>query len=141
MRIYGPFNTIGGKLYLPQQGTGGGIKIGGDVDLYRGAANILYIGSTDQIHVPAGGKIRFRDADLFINSANDGHLDIDADTSIDLNALVVMGGNDLVNAIINKCKVSTDARVTPQEGDLRWDATAHKLQIYNGTAWETVTSA
>lgn len=47
----------------------------------------------------------------------------------------------LNNATLTKTKVASTARGTPQEGDLKWDAAAHKLQVYNGSAWETVTSA
>ena len=53
---------------------------------------------------------------------------------------IFMGDANLEVAAFKNCKVTTDARGTPVEGDLKWDGTAHKLQVYSGTAWETVTS-
>ena len=38
-------------------------------------------------------QLQFRDAALFINSIDDGHLDLTADISIDLNANVAVSGN------------------------------------------------
>jgi NH3-dependent NAD+ synthetase len=37
--------------------------------------------------------------------------------------------------------IPTGTPGTPAEGDLRYDTTAHKLRVYTGTAWETITSA
>jgi len=64
-------------------------------------ANILEIetsGSVDLITVDPSGNLylattqmlQFRDAGVFINSATDGHLDLDADISIDANAPLVL---------------------------------------------------
>lgn len=44
-------------------------------------------------------------------------------------------------ALLVECRVKDEERATPLEGDLTWDSVAHKLQVYNGSAWETVTSA
>ena len=58
----------------------------------------------------------------------------------DTSANIMMANRNLDSGSLKTCKVTTDARETPLEGDLKWDGTAHKLQVYNGTAWETVTS-
>jgi len=45
-----------------------------------------------------------------------------------------LNGNDIKNAVISTTGTAT-------EGAIRWDATNHKLQVYNGSAWETVSSS
>ena len=35
----------------------------------------------------------------------------------------------------------TSEVLSPQKGDIIYDATADKLKIYTGAAWETITSA
>ncbi|GEM_PF-2939103 len=45
---------------------------------------------------------------------------------------------EVLNAALN---LPAATHATPAEGDLRWNATSHKLQVYSGSAWETVTSA
>lgn len=49
--------------------------------------------------------------------------------------------SSIQNGSLFKMKVTTDAKATPEEGDLKWDGTNHKLQVYNGSAWETVSSS
>lgn len=51
------------------------------------------------------------------------------------------GDQSVEKAAFKTCKVTSDERGTPVEGDLKWDAASHKLQVYSGTAWETVTSS
>ncbi len=58
----------------------------GDVDVTYDGTDML-LGAT-----AATTKLQFRDSAVFINSATDGHLDLDADTSIDLNAATNVGG-------------------------------------------------
>lgn len=53
----------------------------------------------------------------------------------------VAQGHYIDELILYRSKVDSAVKATPEEGDLKWDAAAHKLQIYNGTAWETVTSS
>jgi len=95
----------------------------------------------EELRVDAVKKVIFRDNALYISSKNDGHLDLDADVQIDMNAIVEMGGYGLHSAILKYCQVGTVTKATPVEGDMRWDGTNHKLQVYNGSAWETVTSS
>lgn len=95
--------------------TNGGINIGGGgigANMLTNAESYaLYIGvggkSTPQMVFEYGGnirileqlevntnkKIQFRDSAININSATDGHLDLTADVSIDLNGDVLVGGN------------------------------------------------
>ena len=68
--------------------TGDG-TIEGDVDVTYDGTDML-LGAT-----AATTKLQFRDSAVFINSATDGHLDLDADISIDLNAAIVVGTNDI----------------------------------------------
>ena len=63
-----------------------------------------------------------------------------ANNGIDIDGLLLKDGN-VDAAGLKECIVTTDTPGTPAEGHMRWDGTAHKLQIYSGTAWETVTSA
>jgi len=48
-----------------------------------------YFKFSDDILMNSTEKVQFRDAAVFINSATDGHLDLDADVSIDLNTPAV----------------------------------------------------
>lgn len=48
-----------------------------------------YFSFTDGILIPAGEQIYFRDTAIHIASADDGHLDLTADTSIDLNGVTL----------------------------------------------------
>ena len=133
---------IMGQLKLPTQGATGGILIGGDAVLYRGAASLIYL---DHTRLILSNKLQFRDADIYISSKDDGHLDLDCDSSIDLNQDTHVGTEtspkNLMYALLNRCKVSASVRATPQEGDLKLDDVNHKLQFYNGSAWETINSA
>lgn len=47
----------------------------------------------------------------------------------------------LIREAIKTCKVTSDVRGIPEEGDLKWDAINYKLQIYNRSAWEMVISS
>ena len=53
---------------------------------------------------------------------------------IEYDGTLNMKGNSIKNAVI-----STTG--TAVEGAIRWDATNHKLQVYNGSSWETVSSS
>ena len=116
----------------------------------------------------AGGIIKYTSAILKntdastigVRNAGDtayGHLYVDGFTSeggvttniiyertaaagITVDSLFIKDGN-AVAAGLKECSVTNDTPGTPVEGDMKWDSTAHKLQVYSGTAWETVTSA
>lgn len=66
-----------GQLTLPVTGSGAGLLLGGDAQIYHLAANTLC--------VTTGDSLAFRDATIYITSDDDGHLDLMADVSIDLN--------------------------------------------------------
>ena len=53
---------------------------------------------------------------------------------IDIKQDINMDGNSIKNAVISTTGTTT-------EGAIRWDATNHKLQVYNGSSWETVSSS
>jgi len=78
-------NKIAGQLLLPTQGATGGLLIGGDCIIYRGQANTIYVVTTN-IRFLENYGLQLRDGLIKITSATDGHLDLDADVSIDLNA-------------------------------------------------------
>jgi hypothetical protein len=81
----------------------GGLGIGGaSLDLSEG--NITNAGSIQIDAIVADGtnvvfgseaatQLQFRDSAVYVASLDDGHLDLEADTSIDLNAPVNIGGN------------------------------------------------
>jgi len=88
--------------------------------------------------VSTNKKIQFRDTGIYINSGADGKLTISADgTGSD--DITLDGTVTTTDSVI--LTVSSAARGTPVEGDLKWDSSAHKLQVYNGSSWETVSSS
>ncbi len=80
----------------------GALGIGGaSLDLSEG--NITNVGSIQIDSIVADGtnvifgsaastQLQFRDTSIYVASLDDGHLDLEADTSIDFNAPVVLGG-------------------------------------------------
>ena len=86
-----------GQLKLPVVGSSSGILFGGDVLVYRHTANLLYLGIGDNLHLPTTSKLTFRDTLLVISSKDDGHLDLDADISVDINSGLV-GAIDAITA-------------------------------------------
>ena len=113
-------NTIVGQLKLPTEGSSGGILIGGDALIYRRSSNMF--GFDDGFQMLLARAMQCRDDQIYISSDDDGHLDLRADISIDIN-----GPLALLGAI---------AKGTPEEGDIKWDDTAHTLMQFNGTIWE-----
>ena len=73
----------------------------------------------DDILMNGEEKAQFRDTAVFINSADDGHLDLDADTSIDLNALVDISAQNIKTDTTTGTKIGT--------------ATSQKLGFFNAT--------
>ncbi len=67
------------------------------------------------------------------NGANDAWLD-----RLKVHSYADVARIEVLSAALN---IPASTHSTPVEGDLRWNATGHKLQVYSGTAWETVTSA
>lgn len=122
-------NVIAGQLALPTQGATGGILLGGDTQLYRGAANLLYLGANDSLALQTSQRIQFRDSGLLIRSDDNGHLDISADISIDLNTPVTVLQN-----------VATGSLPAGPEGAIAYDSTLNKLVVWTGAAWEVITS-
>ncbi|MEM5773315.1 MAG: hypothetical protein QXL86_03810, partial [Candidatus Aenigmatarchaeota archaeon] len=53
LEVVGDINATA-QLFLPLQGSGGGIVIGGDVQVYRGAANRLDLASGDNLNIVSG---------------------------------------------------------------------------------------
>lgn len=119
--------------------SGSGLYYGGNLALYGKTA------------APAGG-IRLRTPNAAWNAAIarlelGGGLDVVDGTwtgvlhsGLKLKDALDANLQDLVTANLNKTKVTVDVKGTPEEGDLKWDDTGHKLQVYSGTAWETVES-
>lgn len=122
--------VVRGQLLLPTIGVTGGIVVGGDVALYRGAANQLFLGVGDMMQFLTNSGLYFRDTSIYVSSQDDGHLDLDADIAIDLNALAIT----LLNT-------ATGSLPAGPEGSIAYDVTLHKLVVWTGAAWETVTSA
>jgi len=105
-------------------------------------ANILEIetsGNVDLITVDPSGNLylattqmlQFRDAGVFINSATDGHLDLDADISIDANApLVLVAGT----------ATAGDAPLKFTSGALLATPEAGAMEFYDGRWYITGTA-
>jgi hypothetical protein len=66
----------------------------GNTTIGNAATDTLDINATisDDFLVGTTKKIQFRDSNIYISSKDDGHLDLDADVSIDVNATVVSAG-------------------------------------------------
>lgn len=91
-------------------------------DLY--IDGIAYI---DEIRLSTNEKIWFRDAAIHIRSDADGHLDITADVSIDLNGNVVLGAKTIT---VNSVEiVGSDGEVNKAavEDSTNWDAAHTQL--------------
>jgi len=81
-------------------------------DAYFADEAVLYFGNDQEVtltHVPDTGlqlnttmQMQFRDANLYIASLNDGHLDLEADTQIDLNSAVYLDVCADAGADVNK---------------------------------------
>lgn len=88
---------------------------------------------THGLRIFAGG-VSSDTISLFHDDSN-GHLNTSAGRLIiDAASGVSLNGGSLAYAVMHSDGAAVD-------GGLRWDAANHKLQIHNGTAWETVTSA
>ena len=73
-------------------------------DLYlSGNAYFATMSTSGDITLATTYKVIFRDAAIYINSTDDGHLDLVADTSIDINALLVT-----TSGIVGKITTVTD---------------------------------
>lgn len=110
--------STGGRLYLPTIGAGAGIVIGGDAGIYRLQANYLC--------VTTGDYLAFRDNGIYITSLDDGHLDIEADISIDMNAPVYIDG-----ATASRLMATGAGKLLASVGDLTvWIAgTANQIVV------------
>lgn len=98
--------TLKGTLTVGKNNTGHDVKFFGVTD----GSYILWDESDDQLELVASGilldedeKITFKDSAIHIQAADDGHLDLEADISIDLNGDIVVSGHSdgqefLVNA-------------------------------------------
>ena len=78
--------TITGQFKLPTTGSSGGILLGTDVLLYRGAAHRLYLGAADSILIQGDSKVYFRDTGIYLYSDADSRLTITADGYLTISA-------------------------------------------------------
>ena len=101
----GPTYYFAGEIYSNGNNSNFYINSNGDFVLQRSGSNKIEIKNasidvSDEIHMDTNEKIQFRDSAIHIQSANDGHLDLTADTSIDLNGEVI--GSAGVNSYGNR---------------------------------------
>jgi len=54
---------------------------------------------------------------------------------------VAGGGNPNWHTPVECLRIGSNAPSAPVEGDIYWDSTAGALKVYNGSAWETISSA
>jgi hypothetical protein len=102
--IYGLFNatvatqslTVNAGAFTINGGTDSDITLNFTGTTYSGLLNWMededYFKFSDDLLMNSTENIYFRDTDVYIASLTDGHLDLTADVSIDLNAAVVLGG-------------------------------------------------
>lgn len=83
--------VVGGSLLLGLSGGTPTIKMTGDDDLIQLAIGQATVNG--DILLPSTGKFIAGDSGTYINQATDGHLDLTADISIDLNGNVYASGN------------------------------------------------
>jgi len=113
---------------------------------------ILKYGGTINVDLEfkSNQKLNFRDTGIYIQSPADGKIKISADgtgaDAITLDGKVTVSddltvGSNNITGKLKTCTVTSDAKGTPTEGDLKWDSSNHKLQVYNGSSWETVSSS
>lgn len=86
---------------------GGIIELGADQDV-----TLTHIADTG-VRINAAMALQFRDSALSIASANDGHLDLTADTSIDLNGYVVASSSMGITGKLDVTGAITGASFTP----------------------------
>jgi hypothetical protein len=77
--------------------SGGKVKLSLPQDIHTGASPIFA-----NLFIPTSGKIIFRDADIFIQSKDDGYLDFDADIGIRLNQDTTITGDSTVSGVRNQ---------------------------------------
>lgn len=90
------------KKYISLWGTYMAInEVNEDIDFrYSGATTgdiIVFDAGTESLNLLTSHKLQFRDSAITINSATDGHLDLTADISIDLNSKMVSDDGRIVN--------------------------------------------
>lgn len=115
---------------------GGDLAISGNLTFGDAAVDSITINGTST--VTSNVKLCFRSSGIYIHSNDVGKLTICADGTAD-DTIKISGKTTFTSPVI--LTVSTSARGTPVEGDLKWNSTTHKLQVYNGSAWETVSSS
>lgn len=93
---------------------------------------ILYV--YDTYLLPKGGirletnkEIRFRDASIHIRSDADGHLDITADVSIDLNGNVVLGAKSITVNGVEIVGADGEVNKAAVEDSTNWDSAYTQL--------------
>jgi len=118
--------TIGGNLTIGDGAIGIDYSITFDGEtndgIFTWMENEDYFAFSDDILLNTDEKIYFRDTALYVSSLDDGHLDLTADVSIDLNANVVIGTNSLT---INSIEIiGSDGEVNKSaiEDSGNWDA-------------------
>jgi hypothetical protein len=99
-----------GRLELPVNGSGGGLKIGDDVNLYRGGTSLLQTDSFVKIN-NTGAKITFYDIDLYRQTSPSVCLELNDDMIID-GALQVGSGLSVTGVIGATGTITTNGNVT-----------------------------
>jgi len=85
----GPSFYKKGDIYIKYNDSTFYINAITDLEIQINGATAFTVDTNKDTLFDGGNKIQFRDSAIHIQSANDGHLDLTADTSIDLNGEVI----------------------------------------------------
>jgi len=77
-----------------------------------GSVDLITVDPSGNLYLATTQMLQFRDAAVYINSNDDGHLDLTADTSIDLNGAVNVSGNVKLDTAGNGLYVKEGANCT-----------------------------
>ena len=91
-----------------------------DFSIYAGNT-LLRLTEAGQAQIPGTQKLEFRDTGIYIQSIDDGHLDLTADVSVDINAPLAQTSGDIEITDPTKGIIMTDTQGTPHKWRLTLD--------------------
>ncbi len=128
--------SVLGQLTLPTTGSAGGVLIGAYVQWFRSAANIMALGSGDDLLIQGADELQLRDSALRIFSSVDGTLDIASDIILQLTTPDVFldhpsGGNSALTITADYGFGESHLRLAPLTG-------TNRFVITTGTGFSSI---